>query len=147
MLTPALLPPILHTLRTSLFPNNAPAPPRAVPSLAQQIAIKRACAEAILGLIPPIIARRFFAVSVASEPAWSTAKSEAQDHEKTREGDIDPEREQMLIEIEDVLDIFADSYMNKHLIFGILELCVVRLMPEVGEMGVMELMEARLGNE
>ena len=53
----------------------------------------------------------------------------------------------MLTEVEDVLDIFGDSYMNKHLIFGILELCVIRLMPEVAEMGVMELMEARLGNE
>ena len=93
------------------------------------------------------MARRFFAVSGASKHAWSIAKSGAQDHEKNHEGDLDPEREQMLTEVEDVLDIFGDSYMNKHLIFGILELCVIRLMPEVAEMGVMELMEARLGNE
>ena len=84
---------------------------------------------------------------MASKRAWTGAKSEARDHEKNHGGDVDPEREQMLVEIEDVLDIFGDSYMNKHLIFGILELCIVRLMPEVAEMGVQELMEARLGNE
>lgn len=57
----------------------------------------------------------------------------------------DIEKEQMLTDIECVLDVFGDAYMNKHLIFGIVELCVVRLMPEIGEMGVRELMEARLG--
>lgn len=51
----------------------------------------------------------------------------------------------MLAEVEEVLEIFSDSYMNKHLVFGIVELCIVRLLPEVGEMSVRELMETRLG--
>lgn len=52
---------------------------------------------------------------------------------------------QMLAEVEAVLDVFGDPYMNKHLVFAIVELCVVRLVPEMREMGVRELMEARLG--
>ena len=56
-------------------------------------------------------------------------------------------KEAMLKEIEDVLDIFGDAYMNKHLVYGILELCIVRLFPEVGETGVRDLMEGRLGGD
>ncbi|MCJ1384651.1 hypothetical protein MMC17_007769 [Xylographa soralifera] len=132
VLTPAQLPPLLRILRTALFPANALAPPRAVPSPEEQLAIKHGCAEAILDLIPPVIARRFFATS---SPFVAMPKSV----------DGDGERQIMLADIEAVLDVFGDSYMNKHLVFGIVELCVVRLMPEVGEMGVGELMEARLG--
>ncbi|MCJ1401182.1 hypothetical protein MMC11_004394 [Xylographa trunciseda] len=118
VLTPAHLPPLLRALRTALFPGNALAPPRAVPPPEEQVAIKRRCADAILDLVPPAVARRFFATD---------------------------ERPSMLADVEAVLDVFGDAYMNKHLVFGVVELCVVRLMPEVGEMGVRELMEARLG--
>lgn len=51
----------------------------------------------------------------------------------------------MLAEVEEILETFGDSYMNKSLIFGIVELCIVRLLPELGEMSVRELMEMRLG--
>ena len=51
----------------------------------------------------------------------------------------------MLAEVEEVLETFGDSYMNKSLIFGIVELCFVRLLPELGEMSVRQLMETRLG--
>ncbi|MCJ1432207.1 hypothetical protein MMC27_001563 [Xylographa pallens] len=134
VLTPAQLPPLLRTLRTALFPANALAPPRAVPSPEEQLAIKHRCAAAILDLIPPVIARRFFATG--SPPAALP---------QSGDGDGDEGRQIMLAEIEAVLDVFGDSYMNKHLVFGIVELCVVRLMPEVGERSVRELMEARLG--
>lgn len=48
-------------------------------------------------------------------------------------------------EVEGILNVLGDSYLNKHLVFGIVELVVVRLVPEMGEMGVSELMEMRLG--
>ena len=133
VLPPTVLPPLLRTLRSSLFPGNTLAPPRAVPTLVQQRAIKRSCAESILGILPPVIARRFFAIQHdgSHDPV-------ATDPEK--------EREQMLADIEDVLDIFGDPYMNKHLVFGIVELCLVRLVPEIGEKGVKGLMQERLGN-
>ncbi|MCJ1389525.1 hypothetical protein MMC18_002382 [Xylographa bjoerkii] len=140
ILTPSHLPPLLRTLRTALFPANALAPPRAVPSPEEQVAIKRRCAEAILDLLPPVIARRFFATSSFPTPA-----SKDVDGDGEAGGPQDVEREMMLADLETVLDVFGDVYMNKHLVFGVVELCVVRLMPEVGQMGVRELMEARLG--
>ena len=37
--------------------------------------------------------------------------------------------------------------MNRHVMYGILELVVVRIVPEVGSEGVRELVEGRLGME
>ena len=51
----------------------------------------------------------------------------------------------MINEVEAILDVFSDSYCNKHLTYGILELVLVRLVPEIGKKGVQELMEERLG--
>ena len=48
-------------------------------------------------------------------------------------------------EVEVVLDVFGDGYLNRHLGYAVLELVVVRLVPEMGEKGVRELMEGRLG--
>ena len=44
-----------------------------------------------------------------------------------------------------MLDMFGDSYLNKHLLYGVVELIVVRLLPELGETGVEELLAERLG--
>ncbi|KAI0906573.1 PXA domain-containing protein [Ustulina deusta] len=43
-----------------------------------------------------------------------------------------------------IVDIFSDAYCNKHLVYGILELLLVRLVPELAEKGVGELWEERL---
>ncbi|KAI0186613.1 hypothetical protein F4808DRAFT_164607 [Astrocystis sublimbata] len=43
-----------------------------------------------------------------------------------------------------IVDIFSDAYYNKHLIYGILELVLVRLIPELAETGVGDLWERRL---
>lgn len=144
MFTPTRLPPLLLTIRTSIFPNNALAPARVVPSPAEQVAIKRRCAEAILDLIPAGVAKRFFASPVASRRGFPSEKKERDDIGEIR-GKEFAQRERMLAEVVEVLDTFSDSYMNKHLTFGIVELCIVRLMPEIGEMSVRELMETRLG--
>ncbi|KAK5627884.1 hypothetical protein RRF57_003599 [Xylaria bambusicola] len=51
----------------------------------------------------------------------------------------------ILSEIETgIVDIFSDAYCNKHLVYGILELVLVRLVPELAEKGVGELWEERL---
>lgn len=47
--------------------------------------------------------------------------------------------------IEDILKVFGDTYMNKHLVFSIVELVVVRLLPEMAELGVEGLTAERLG--
>jgi hypothetical protein len=43
-----------------------------------------------------------------------------------------------------MLNIFEDSYCNKHLLYGAVELILIRLMPELAEKGVEELLEERL---
>ncbi|KAI1807911.1 PXA domain-containing protein [Daldinia bambusicola] len=59
--------------------------------------------------------------------------------------DEDEDRDRILSEIETgILDVFSDPYCNKHLLYGILELILVRLMPELTEKGVIELWEDRL---
>lgn len=42
-----------------------------------------------------------------------------------------------------LLDLFADDYANKHLVYSIIELVLVRLLPELGEKSVAELLEDR----
>lgn len=50
----------------------------------------------------------------------------------------------MLEEVEEnILDAFGNESMNKHLIYGILELIVVRLIPETAEKGTSELLAER----
>ncbi|KAI0405685.1 PXA domain-containing protein [Xylaria palmicola] len=57
----------------------------------------------------------------------------------------DEDEARRLSEIEmGIVDIFSDAYCNKHLIYGILELVLVRLVPELAEKGVGELWEERL---
>lgn len=53
--------------------------------------------------------------------------------------------ESMLEEVEGLLMVLSDEYCNKHLMYSILELILVRLMPELSEKGVVELWDERLG--
>ena len=59
--------------------------------------------------------------------------------------DPDPAREVQLRDVERILDVFGDKYMTKHLLYAVVELVVVRLVPEVGERSVRSVMEERLG--
>ncbi len=60
-------------------------------------------------------------------------------------GTDDGQEERILSEIETgILDVFSDAYCNKHLMYGALELVLVRLMPELAEKGVVELWDQRL---
>lgn len=57
----------------------------------------------------------------------------------------DQSDDRILSEIESgILDLFSDPYCNKHLLYGALELILVRLMPELAEQGIIELWEERL---
>lgn len=57
----------------------------------------------------------------------------------------DEDESRIISEIDtDILDVFSDAYCNKHLVYGILELILVRLMPELAEKGITELWEERL---
>lgn len=116
LLDPVLIPLVLRTARAALFPNNAPAPPRPVPSAPERLLIRRRCATAILDLVPLPVQAVYFGSG----------------HERRIE------------ELEDVLDVLGDSYCNKHLLYGAVELILVRLMPELAEKGIEALLAERL---
>lgn len=116
VLDPTLLPTLLRTVRAALFPNNSLAPPRIAPSESEQLLIRQRCAETILSLIPARIQEIYFGSGI---------------DRRTRE-------------VEQVLNMFDDSYCNKHFLYGVVELIIVRLMPELAEKGVAELLEDRL---
>ncbi|KAL8687406.1 MAG: hypothetical protein Q9224_005161 [Gallowayella concinna] len=115
-LNPSLLiPSALSTIRTTLFPKNAlPPPVPDPPSPEQQTELKCKCAEALCSFFPDILNR---AAGLS--------------------------REELVQEVELELDVWSDAYLNKHLAYQILELVVVKILPEMGEKGVKELMEAR----
>ncbi|KAF1842910.1 uncharacterized protein K460DRAFT_288087 [Cucurbitaria berberidis CBS 394.84] len=118
ILNPAFLPVVLRTLRATLFPNNALGPPRQIPSDEETREIRRRCAASLLNLLPPAVAKAFFASH---------------------------KREVQLQEVDKVLSCLDDTYLNKHLIFQIVELIVLRIVPELGERGVRDLLEERTG--
>lgn len=106
VLNPAMLPPALQAIRRAIFPDDALGPARVPPSEDEVIAIKRECSRVIVEVLPPFIRQKYFATeNVAS----------------------------MRHDVEGSLDLFADSYINKHLVVEIVELIVLRLFPEIAE--------------
>jgi len=116
VLDSTLLPTLLRTGRSALFPNNAPAPPRIIPTASEQLLIRQRCAQAILTLIPARIQDVYFGAGI----------------------------DRRVREVEEVLNVFGDRYCNKHLLYGVVELIIVRLIPEMAEKGVEELLQERL---
>lgn len=58
--------------------------------------------------------------------------------------DTDPETVHLLETIEkDILDVFADEYCNKHLVYSIIEAVLAKVLPEMTERSVEGLMEDR----
>ncbi|KAI4211310.1 MAG: hypothetical protein LQ351_005865 [Letrouitia transgressa] len=112
---PSLLPSLLSAIRKAVFPhNNLPPPSPPSPSPGEQAQIKRKCAKIIASLPPRALVR----ASGLTE-------------------------ESLMYEVETELDIWSDAYLNRHLAYQILELVVIRVLPEIGEKGVHELMEGR----
>ncbi|KAL9042946.1 MAG: hypothetical protein Q9214_003640 [Letrouitia sp. 1 TL-2023] len=112
---PSLLPSLLSAVRKTVFPRSSlPPPPPPSPSPGEQAQIKRTCASILASLPPRALVRA---------PGLS--------------------EESLIYEIETELDIWSDAYLNRHLAYQILELVVVRVLPEIGEKGINELVEAR----
>ncbi|KAI9785162.1 MAG: hypothetical protein M1839_000800 [Geoglossum umbratile] len=118
---PALLTRALRLARTSLFPNNAsPPPPRPMPDPLEIAAIKQRCTRSILALFPAPITKCYL----------------RSDSEKEAEGAV-----------AEILEVFGDAYCNKHLVYGIVDLVVVRLMPELADEKPSLLLKRRIGDE
>lgn len=108
----------LRNLRAALFPSNSmgpPAPPP--PSSDEQRPIKRMAAQSISSLIPGLVAHRYY-------------------------GTEDDEEVANQIE-HDMLDCLDDQYLNKHLVYAMLELILIRLIPELEEQPISELLAER----
>ncbi|KAM4060220.1 PXA domain-containing protein [Hirsutella rhossiliensis] len=132
LLSPARLSAALRTIRGVVFPNNAPGSSSLCPpcSEAELRALRRRAASAIWGMLPSGVARVYFG---AGSP-W-----------QRRPGTAKEEEDRVLDDIEDLLMVLGDEYCNKHLVYGLLELLLVRLIPELSEKGVLELWDERLG--
>lgn len=64
--------------------------------------------------------------------------------ENDEDSDTDLEDLSLLQAIEtDLLDLLADEYCNKHLVYSIIETVLARLLPELAERSVEDLMEDR----
>lgn len=116
-----LLPTLFRTLRQIFFPNSSLPPPAPPPPCPSEVSdIRRTCALSLLSLLPAAVCKRFFGAE---------------------------EKEDWVGEVEGELDAWGDEYLNKHLGYAILELIVVRVLPELGEQRVEELLKERLGND
>ena len=114
-LKPSFLPRLLLHIRTAIFPNNAlPPPPAGIPSPEQQAKIKQDCAKALASILPFTLVR---AAGLTEE--------------------------EVVREVEGELNVWGDGYLNRHVAYAVLELVLVRVLPELGEKGVKGLMEGR----
>ncbi|KAK2590224.1 hypothetical protein QQS21_012100 [Conoideocrella luteorostrata] len=126
------VPLILRALRGSLFPNNAPGSSSLHPpsSDLELRALRRQAAQALWNLMPASIGRMFFGGGL-----WAAIGN----------ADPDKEEDEGLDELEGLVGVLDDEYCNKHLMYSVLELILVRLMPELEESSVEELLQERLG--
>lgn len=146
LFSPSRLPPLLRSVRGVLFPNNAPGKPTLFPpsSDAELLALRRRAASALWGVLPKTVCRMYLGGGprlTLRHGALAGGAGDARDEEDP----TPPEEEDMVDEVEGLLMVFSDEYCNKHLVYGILELILVRLMPELSEKGVGELWDERLG--
>lgn len=155
-----------HIAATAGSPPLSPDQQRRVSNAAEVASIRRKCALGILSLIPRPIARHF--LGVASDtgvkrnsmplrfPAQSLSQSqdpepEAGEPDRTfmppdgpTGSGSDAEKELLASSIEtEILDLFADEYCNKHLLYSIVETVLARLLPELSDRSIAELMEDR----
>jgi hypothetical protein len=128
-------------------PQEAQSKAGTAPSAPEIAAIKRQCATDILSLFPPSIAQAFFRGTVGGDTAELMINHDDVDATTATSSvvDDDDETTELLLEVieTDLLDPFSDAYCNKHLIFAIIESVLVKLLPELSERGIIELMEER----
>ena len=108
-----------------LFPNSciptSASSSHAAPSDAQTRQSKQQCATNLLSLLPVRLRDRYLGTGTKADEGAALA------------------------DVEHELDIWGDAYLNKHVAYGVLELVLVRLLPELAEEKVSELLAARIG--
>lgn len=72
------------------------------------------------------------------------AESLSSSERESEQDNLDSEELYLLETIEEeLLDLFADEYCNKHLIYSIIETVLSKILPELTERSVLDLMEDR----
>ncbi|KAJ5246142.1 hypothetical protein N7468_001125 [Penicillium chermesinum] len=144
---------------------TAPATNQQAPSSTGAIAaIQRQCAASLLAVIPRSVARTLLGLPAPSSsdqrsgdtllPRSSSQQSIGMSLRESPLGDqrtdriaspeVDPEEELLLRAIEtDLLDLLADEYCNKHLVYAVLETVLMKVLPELAERSVADLMDDR----
>lgn len=146
---PSLLPSILRVLRAALFPNNAPAPARPVPSPDERSRIKRRCADAVLAAVPEPVAARLLGGdddSMYDDDDSSNGSRGGGGGPGDSSSNRNRKQQKQIEALERLLDLLADSYLNKHLVYAIVERLALRLLPELGDAPPTELLRLRLGD-
>jgi hypothetical protein len=92
-----------------MFPNNSLGPGRVPPTPEEALELRAKCAASIIAALPPIVVKQLFS---------------------------NTENEDVHKQVQDMLDVFGDAYLNKHLIVAIVDLVVVRLFPELESHGI-----------
>ncbi|KAL3478721.1 PXA domain-containing protein [Aspergillus californicus] len=151
---------------SSTTAGSSPSPPdqQRHPSTAEIALMRRKCAVGILSLAPRPIARQLFGIvaetgseknSASGQPRGGSPESETAaskqdpcslDSESPRASPSpdDVEESFLLSAIEnDILDLFEDEYCNKYLIYSIIETVLAKLLPELSDHSIAELMENR----
>ncbi len=122
-----------------LFPNNNPGKPSLFPpsSDAELEALRQRAAASLLALLPRSVSKVYF--GRGSPASWPLGSNDGGG------GDEDADRMRMVDGMKGLLAVLDDEYCNKHLMYSVLELVLVRLLPELSDNGVVELWEERLG--
>ncbi|PWY72398.1 hypothetical protein BO70DRAFT_399275 [Aspergillus heteromorphus CBS 117.55] len=148
------------SVSTAGLSATAPLSPDPRASTPDVASIKRRCAASILSRVPRPMARRFFGVPAAPIEHQPSSQRQEQPSSAPRLespwldsprppsiaslADCGLEESLLLAAVEDeVLDLFADDYCNKHLIYSIIEAVLSKLLPELSARSVAELMEDR----
>lgn len=114
ILDPNRLPSLLLIIRTNIFPNNSLGPGRVPPTEDEALDIKRRCASTVLDALPRFVLSRLFPGHAPDE---------------------------MQTQVEEMLDAFGDPYLNKHVVFSLVDLIFSRLFPEIQHQTMSELLK------
>jgi hypothetical protein len=117
----------IRCARDALWPGGMMGPPRVVPTPVEAARIRSNAESAILDLLPRMTSRGRGA-NVAGSLRTAVLGTDPQQQREN---------------VHELCDLFARKECNKHLLFYLLDLVVVRVIPELGETTPKELSDLR----
>jgi len=125
-----------------VFPNNSLAPGRPAPSASEILEIRTKAATAIVDALPAFVARGYFGPSgyggdgdrdgEKGGGGENGGEEEGGGGGKSKSGGDKVKARRVKFVEEEILDVFADAYCNRHFVFAVVEGVVCRVFPEMG---------------